>query len=183
MQLMPNIHFNVDDVIFEEGHPADSIYLLCSGRVEVLKKQGESLISLANLGEGGIFGEMALISDAPRNASIVAREDTWCYFMKRDSFIERLRQTDQKIIDVFEKLVATVNDKNRKDIVVSGSENYDDEQLDELLSINSNYGSVQSSNDAKNSILNDRKIMKKVDGMDIFMRSVFKSLIHVAYGG
>jgi CRP/FNR family cyclic AMP-dependent transcriptional regulator len=65
------IHFKAGDTIFNEGDPAEVMYALQAGEVEIV--QGAR--SLAFLGAGSIFGEMALIDHAPRNATAIALTD------------------------------------------------------------------------------------------------------------
>jgi voltage-gated potassium channel len=69
--------------IFRVDEPGDALYLVHSGNVEVIGRDN-SLI--ANLGEGAFFGEMALISDKPRSATI--RATTYCdiYVLHREAF-------------------------------------------------------------------------------------------------
>ena len=61
-----------EDVV-RQGEPGDSCYLVRSGRVEVVAGQhGSGKRSLATLGPGSLFGEAALLTDAPRNATVRA---------------------------------------------------------------------------------------------------------------
>ncbi|QRN92963.1 cyclic nucleotide-binding domain-containing protein [Archangium violaceum] len=63
--------------IIEQGTRGDAFYVLCAGRVRVLRRIGAEQRELATLGEGAFFGEMALLSGSPRSASVVsASEDT-----------------------------------------------------------------------------------------------------------
>ena len=65
-------------VILREGDPGRSFFIIVEGKVRVYKGgagDGEE-ITLAQLGEGAFFGEMALLSGAPRTANVVAEEDT-----------------------------------------------------------------------------------------------------------
>jgi NADH dehydrogenase len=65
-------HFEPGQKVFSEGELGDRVYILLSGRAEVVRRQanggGENL--LAVLGPGECFGEMALLESAPRNATI-----------------------------------------------------------------------------------------------------------------
>jgi CRP-like cAMP-binding protein len=63
--------FKSGETIFREGDPADCLYVVREGQVDITL--GNRL--LKPLGEGEIFGEMALIDGAPRSASAVARSD------------------------------------------------------------------------------------------------------------
>jgi CRP-like cAMP-binding protein len=61
--------------ILREGEPGRSFFVLARGAVEVLSGHGADEARLAELGEGSIFGEMALLSAAPRIASVRAVSD------------------------------------------------------------------------------------------------------------
>jgi CRP-like cAMP-binding protein len=64
-------HFLSGELIFKEGDPADVMYVVQSGEVEV-SRQG---CLVETLGEGNLFGEMSLISEEPRSATAVARTE------------------------------------------------------------------------------------------------------------
>lgn len=73
----------VGTLIVEEGQPGESFFVLARGSVAVTKRQpdGEER-RLATLGEGAIFGEMALVSASPRTASV--RAETDCDLLELD---------------------------------------------------------------------------------------------------
>lgn len=58
---------DADRVVFEEGDEGDKFYILARGRVEVITRQGKQL---AVLTDGDFFGEIALIDDVLRNATV-----------------------------------------------------------------------------------------------------------------
>ena len=63
--------------ILEQGSRGDAFYVICAGRVRIVRQVGAEQRELAVLGEGAFFGEMALLSGAPRSASVVgAAEET-----------------------------------------------------------------------------------------------------------
>jgi len=74
-------------VFFRQGEPGIAAYLIQSGRVSI-QRVGETLApeELAQLGPGRIFGELALINDAPRRAGAVALEATVCELISKDKF-------------------------------------------------------------------------------------------------
>ena len=64
-------------LIIKEGDPGRSFFIIVEGKVRIFKVgPDEKEITLAHLGEGAFFGEMALLSGAPRTANVVAEEDT-----------------------------------------------------------------------------------------------------------
>lgn len=73
------------EVIIKEGDVDDSMYIISSGRVKVTKSSdtGSDLV-LAHLSDGAFFGEMALLSESPRTASVIAEEETLLFEVSRD---------------------------------------------------------------------------------------------------
>ena len=74
----PLRRFDVGQVIVEQGSKGESFFVICAGKVRVFKNiEGDKRKDLAVLEEGTFFGEVALLSDAPRTASVeAAAEDT-----------------------------------------------------------------------------------------------------------
>lgn len=63
--------------IIEQGSKGDAFYVICAGRVRIVRQRGDEQQELAVLSEGAFFGEMALLSGSPRSASVVgAAEET-----------------------------------------------------------------------------------------------------------
>lgn len=67
------VHFEAGETIFRQGDPGDLVYTIVRGEVEVIREEpdGEARL-LTRMGPGEYFGEMALISDAPRTATVRA---------------------------------------------------------------------------------------------------------------
>jgi len=82
------------EIIFTEGAAADGIYSIQSGRVSVFKTvptpKGASEIELATLGPGSMFGEMAMMGQVKRDASVRAVEFTEAIIITNDMFENQL---------------------------------------------------------------------------------------------
>ncbi len=87
--------------IIAEGSPGDSFFYIISGRVRIVKKIGDAQEALRELGPGDFFGELALIHDKPRAASVIAMEDTELYEMSRSTFTEMLRSNTEISMEIF----------------------------------------------------------------------------------
>lgn len=75
MERMSMRSFEPGEFVIREGERGQSFFILSQGKVRVTKltETGEEF-TLAHLGEGAFFGEMALLSSSPRTASVVAEE-------------------------------------------------------------------------------------------------------------
>jgi CRP-like cAMP-binding protein len=72
--------------VIKQGDPGDAFYLIASGKVSVWKSKTFGKSKVADLGEDQFFGEMALMSNEPRNATIVAEEVTELFVLQRYDF-------------------------------------------------------------------------------------------------
>jgi NADH dehydrogenase len=64
-----NAHYEPGETIFNEGDAGDSLFMVLSGRVEILKRFGPQARVVRTLGPGEYFGEMALLGRHPRSAT------------------------------------------------------------------------------------------------------------------
>ncbi|MBU0705556.1 MAG: cyclic nucleotide-binding domain-containing protein [Chloroflexi bacterium] len=87
--------YDAGKVVIREGDPSDEIYVICSGMVEVKVSQGAvpdvpgppQSSSLVRLGQGQVFGEMALVDRGARSATVRCVEDgTTLYVIPREDF-------------------------------------------------------------------------------------------------
>lgn len=80
------------DVIVRQGQPGESFFVIVRGRVAVtiLSPEGREVV-LNSLGEGDHFGEMALLDEEPRSATVVAQERSELAILSRDVFLDLLR--------------------------------------------------------------------------------------------
>ncbi|MGD2169159.1 MAG: FAD-dependent oxidoreductase [Chlamydiota bacterium] len=69
-QGINSLHFEPGDIIFHEGDIGDYLYIIVKGKVEILKKKQGEDVHVANLGEGEFFGEMSLLNEKRRNATV-----------------------------------------------------------------------------------------------------------------
>jgi cAMP-dependent protein kinase regulator len=79
------------EVLIEEGTPGAEAYIVARGEVEVRRKvheEKEETLLLARLGNGSLFGEMALLSRAPRAASVVACRPSIILVARKDALDE-----------------------------------------------------------------------------------------------
>lgn len=81
-----NLHWNTGRTIFEAGEPAEALYIVLSGRVQILETVDVEQSEVAELGPGDYFGENALLHDVTHTKSAVTSEDTELLVLPKDSF-------------------------------------------------------------------------------------------------
>lgn len=99
-------HFGPGEIVFREGDHGDRVYLLVSGEVEVIHESPAGVEVIATLRPGECFGEMALLSDAPRNAGIRAVGEVDVLSVYRDDFQTLLTHLPG-LREIFDKLMAS----------------------------------------------------------------------------
>ena len=82
------------DRIFREGDPGNQAYVVQTGEVELIKTVDEKEVVIGTVGQGGIFGEMALIDDSPRMALARSKTGGTLIVVSRKLFEEKLAKAD-----------------------------------------------------------------------------------------
>jgi small-conductance mechanosensitive channel/CRP-like cAMP-binding protein len=84
--------FTKGEVITRQGADAHWLYILTRGSAEVVIMEEGFHRDVAKLDAGQFFGEMSLMTGAPRSASVISLEDSTCYRLDKDAFCEIVRQ-------------------------------------------------------------------------------------------
>jgi nucleotide-binding universal stress UspA family protein len=94
------------ELIVREGDTTTGCFIIASGEVEVVRGEHSAHpIVLTTLGAGEFFGEMAVIDDHPRSASVRALEATECVALGRAEFLETLQRRPQIAVQMLPVLV------------------------------------------------------------------------------
>jgi HD-GYP domain-containing protein (c-di-GMP phosphodiesterase class II)/CRP-like cAMP-binding protein len=93
------------ETVVEEGSIGDCFYLIRKGNVRVIRGTGDEELVLSELGTGEGFGEMALLIDQPRSATVKANGDTHLLILNRDDFV-RLTRLHPALSEKMNKLLS-----------------------------------------------------------------------------
>ena len=108
-------NFGPGELIVEEGHTGNGMYLIVSGNVEALKGLGtEQQQTVNRLGAGEVFGEMALLGEWPRTASVRAVDDVECLGIDRWVFLAQLERQPKVGIRMLHILAQKLRDSDAR---------------------------------------------------------------------
>jgi len=82
------------EVIIRQGDPGENFYLVRQGEVEIVKGDGGQQRVVATIGEGACFGEEALLTGNPRNATVRASKDSLLYVLGEADFKRAVATSD-----------------------------------------------------------------------------------------
>jgi CRP-like cAMP-binding protein len=99
-------------LIIKEGEPGNSAFLIQSGLVKVYVEYEGRRIELAQLGPGQIFGEMALVFDEKRTATVEALEDTNLIVITRQILEDKLLKSDPTVRAIVPMLMKRIVQSN-----------------------------------------------------------------------
>lgn len=106
--------FNPGDLLMREGDTGEEAYLILSGSVEVFRTAGGQRVVLGSLKEGSIVGEMALIVNEARSASVAALEPTEVAVLNKNTFAQSLKRLPPSIEKMIRGLAQRLIQANAK---------------------------------------------------------------------
>jgi CRP-like cAMP-binding protein len=104
--------FDVGQVVFKEGEPGVEAYLVRSGYITVWKHDGSNKIELATRGPGEIIGEMALIDDKTRSATVTAKTKVEVEVITRNDLKTMMLSTPEPLALILHQLMSRLRDTN-----------------------------------------------------------------------
>jgi len=108
------IAFEAGHILFNQGDAGDAAYIVIEGEAEVLVNGPVGPIQVAVLGRNAIVGEIAILCDVPRTATIRARERLVCLRISKDLFLRLINEFPQIAVAVVRELASRVEAGNQK---------------------------------------------------------------------
>jgi CRP-like cAMP-binding protein len=106
---------------FSQGDASDAAYVILDGRANVLLNTPNGEIQVAELGDNALVGEMGILSDTPRSATIMAAEPTTALRIDKRVFLELLAQFPQMSLAVMRELAQRLERTNAQLVAQSSS--------------------------------------------------------------
>lgn len=142
------VTYQKGDIIFCEYEPGDTFYLIQAGRVQIVKimNELEKIIDILNPGE--IFGEMAILEEAPRSASAVAMDQVKALEFNRENFDVLMMGNPQIALKLLKLFTKRIYDQKRRFMILT----LDDIQArvaDVFLMLSETQGGADTGSDEK----------------------------------
>jgi signal transduction histidine kinase len=106
MDMAEPLSLRAGEILIRQGELGDSAYVVLSGEFEIQKQAGQSLIRIDVRNPGDVVGEMALLSRAPRNATVIAKADSEVLRIPQEAFETLLRSSTTAAMTVLHWVMA-----------------------------------------------------------------------------
>lgn len=106
--------FKRGSLMFIEGEVSTEMFIIKSGKVRILKQEGQSTIELATLGAGSVLGELALLDHQPRSATAQVVEDINATIIDETLLESTLAKIPSWLADIIKVVVKRLRDTMKK---------------------------------------------------------------------
>ena len=98
------LKFADGDYLFRAGEPSDSAYVILNGEVDIIVEADGAEIVVLSRGRDDLIGEMAVLSNAPRSATLKARGKVETLKIDNDTFLKLITENAEVALDVMRQL-------------------------------------------------------------------------------
>jgi len=100
------ITYEAGQVLFHQGDVGDAAYIIVEGSASVLVETGEGDIEVAKLGRNDFVGEIAILCDVPRTATVKATAQTVTLRITKDLFFRLVAEFPQMSVEIMRELAS-----------------------------------------------------------------------------
>jgi CRP-like cAMP-binding protein len=98
------VSFEDGDVVFNSGESADFAYVIMDGAVDIVTETDTGPVVTGTLSQNQLIGELGLLNNAPRNATLITRGNLRAMKITGDMFFRMLRENADVALDVIRML-------------------------------------------------------------------------------
>lgn len=102
--MSERVTFKAGDTLFEQDEMANSAFIILGGEAEVIVRSPAGPLAVATLGPSEVVGEIAILCDVPRTATVRAKSDLAVLCVSKDVFFRLLTEFPQIAIEVMRVL-------------------------------------------------------------------------------
>jgi CRP/FNR family transcriptional regulator, cyclic AMP receptor protein len=100
------------EIVFQEGDTGDQMFIIQEGRVKVTKSLSGREHVLSTLGKGDFFGEMAIVNNVRRTATVTAVSEVQLLAFNREGFLSMVTKNAKIALNIIDKLCRRLQNMN-----------------------------------------------------------------------
>jgi CRP-like cAMP-binding protein len=108
------VAFEAGHVLFKEGDMGDAAYIIMEGAADVTVASPAGPVTVANLGRNAFVGEIAILCDVPRTATVVAKERLVCLRISKELFLRLINEFPSMAVSVVRELAKRLELSNNR---------------------------------------------------------------------
>lgn len=108
------VNFATGQEVCHQGDPGDTMYVILGGTADVLIDTAGGQIAVAEMKKNSFFGEIAILCDVPRTATIKAKEPLSTLKITKDMFYRLVAEFPQMAVEIMRELAHRLEDTNEK---------------------------------------------------------------------
>ena len=103
------LKFKSDEELFHQGDIGDSAYIVIGGQADVIFSTDRGDVVVSTVKRNDIVGEVAILCDVPRTASVKAKEDLEVLKISKDLFFRMISEFPQMSVEIMRELAARLD--------------------------------------------------------------------------
>jgi CRP/FNR family cyclic AMP-dependent transcriptional regulator len=112
--MSERVGFDPGKRLMQQGEPADAAYLIIEGHAEVIAETPAGPVILAIVGANEIVGEMGILCNAPRNATICAKDRLIALRISKEPFMRMVREFPNIAVSIMQELAHRLDSTNNQ---------------------------------------------------------------------
>jgi len=112
--MSERVGFDPGKRLMRQGDPADAAYLIIEGHAEVIAETPAGPVILAIVGANEIVGEMGILCNAPRNATVCAKDRLIALRISKEPFMRMVREFPNIAISIMQELAHRLDSTNNQ---------------------------------------------------------------------
>jgi CRP-like cAMP-binding protein len=112
--MSERVGFDDGKTLFRQGDPGDAAYLILEGEADIIAETPAGPVSLAVLGANDIVGEMAILCNVPRTATVRAKGRLVALRISKDPFMRMVREFPNMAISIMQELAHRLESTNNQ---------------------------------------------------------------------
>jgi len=103
------LKFRADEELFHQGDIGDSAYIVIGGQADVLLSTDRGQVVVSTVKRNDIVGEVAILCDVPRTATVKAKEDLEVLKISKDLFFRMISEFPQMSVEIMRELASRLD--------------------------------------------------------------------------